>query len=500
MSFAHLGVPDHICRALAGRDITDPFEIQAATIADTLAGRDICGRAPTGSGKTLAFGIPLVAMVAPAEPKWPRGLVLVPTRELADQICAEMKTFAGRVSLAAVYGGVAYGRQKGALRRGVDVLVACPGRLEDLVASGDVHLGEVDMVVVDEADRMADMGFMPAVRRILDATAVRRQTLLFSATLDGDVAELTRRYQRDPVRHEVGEVAPDVTSMDHYAWLVDRSQRVSVLADAIAATGSTIVFCRTRHGADRVKQQLGRAGVPAVALHGGHSQGQRNRALAAFSTGTAPALVATDVAARGIHVDGVKTVVHFDLAADSKAYLHRSGRTARGGRRGIVVSLVGADQRSAARRLFKDVGLDVTVGAPDSARLSSGEAVPQRCADVKVDVEMVPAAQPRRGGSSEPARSRRRGPQTKDRATSHTARRAGDRSKKKRGNAMQGTVKFFNSSKGYGFISVEEGDDVFVHFSNIVGEGYRSLDEGQRVEFDVAPGRKGNEAHNVRAI
>ncbi|MEM1334822.1 MAG: DEAD/DEAH box helicase, partial [Actinomycetota bacterium] len=220
-TFAQLGVPAPICAALEQRGITEPFAIQAATIEDTLAGHDVCGRAPTGSGKTLAFGVPLVALSERADARRPRSLVLAPTRELADQIATELETFAGSLRIAAVYGGVGYGKQFDALRRGVDILIACPGRLEDLIQMGELTLDAVDRVVIDEADRMADMGFLPVVRRILDQTSPTRQTLLFSATLDGTVGELTRAYQHDPVRHEVGEDTPDITAADHYFWSVE---------------------------------------------------------------------------------------------------------------------------------------------------------------------------------------------------------------------------------------------------------------------------------------
>ncbi|MEM8905667.1 MAG: DEAD/DEAH box helicase [Actinomycetota bacterium] len=375
---AQLGVPESICRALEARGITEPFEIQAATIADALAGHDVCGRAPTGSGKTLAFGIPLVARVDRAQPKHPRGLVLAPTRELAEQIAGELRSFAGPVRIGVVYGGVGYGPQLSALRRGVDVLVACPGRLEDLIEQGEVHLDAVDHVVLDEADRMADMGFLPAVRRLLDQTARDRQTVLFSATLDGDVAQLTRDHQRDPVRHEVGEETPDVTAAHHVFWKVQRADRSSVTAQAIDAVWPAIVFCRTRHGADRVAKQIGKAGIEAVAIHGGRSQNQRTRALEQFAGGRVHALVATDVAARGIHVDDVALVVHYDPPEDHKTYLHRSGRTARAGRGGVVVSLVQPEQGKEVRKIQRDVGLTEPMVEPDAPALRAASSAPSR--------------------------------------------------------------------------------------------------------------------------
>ena len=368
-TFAQLGAPDFIVSALAQRGIIQPFAIQAATVADALAGRDVCGRAPTGSGKTLAFGIPLVASVGNAQPHKPRALVLAPTRELADQIMTELRTFAGKRRVSVAYGGVGYAPQIGALRRGVDILVACPGRLEDLIEQGHVNLSAVDKVVIDEADRMADMGFIPVVRRLLDQTAKQRQTMLFSATLDGDVATLTRDYQHDPVRHEVGDETPDVSAADHVFWSVARTDRIDICAEAIDAAGSTIVFCRTRHGCDRLARQLDRRGIHTAALHGGRSQSQRTRALAEFTAGKVQALVATDVAARGIHVEGIGAVVHYDVAADHKTYLHRSGRTARAGLGGVVVSLVQPEQVKELKSMQRKMGLEQPITQVDVAAI-----------------------------------------------------------------------------------------------------------------------------------
>ncbi|MDG2428446.1 MAG: DEAD/DEAH box helicase [Acidimicrobiales bacterium] len=370
-TFADLGVPSNIYQALDARGISSPFAIQAVTIADALAGRDVCGRAPTGSGKTLAFGIPLVASVGRADPRRPRGLVLAPTRELAEQIRTEIRSFAGKVRVGVVYGGVGYGPQLKALRDGIDILVACPGRLEDLIEQGAVDLRDVDRVVLDEADRMADMGFMPAVRRLLDQTAKVRQTVLFSATLDGDIAKLTRDYQNDPVRHEVGDETPDIAAATHLFWNVGKTERVDLAAKAVAAAWPAIIFCRTRHGADRLAKQLERSDIKAAAIHGGRSQSQRTRALADFSNSRVHALVATDVAARGIHVDRVAAVIHFDPPEDHKAYVHRSGRTARAGEGGVVISLVQPDQKKDVRRLQRDIGLEQLVTTADLALVCS---------------------------------------------------------------------------------------------------------------------------------
>jgi superfamily II DNA/RNA helicase len=367
ITFAQLGLPEPLVGALAKRDITEPFPVQAATIPDALRGLDVSGEAPTGSGKTLAFGLPLLTRVEKAKSKRPRALILAPTRELAEQIRTDLAPMGKTVGrwVGVVYGGVSYGPQKGALRKGVDVLVATPGRLEDLIEQRALSLGDVDIVVVDEADRMADMGFMPAVRRILDATATKRQTLLFSATLDGDIAILSRDYQINPVRHNAPPIDPKTIDVRHHFWHVKHHDRVGHTAEIVNALGKSIVFTRTRHGADRLAKQLARTGVQAVAMHGGRSQAQRNRALKDFATGRAQALIATDVAARGIHVDAVDSVIHFDPPADSKDYVHRSGRTARAGATGIVVSLVTGEQKRAAQRLQRDLKLNASLVAPE---------------------------------------------------------------------------------------------------------------------------------------
>jgi superfamily II DNA/RNA helicase len=358
-SFTDLGVRADLVALLERRAVSVPFPVQAATIPDLLKGRDVCGRAPTGSGKTLAFGLPLVERVGRGRPGRPRALVLAPTRELAAQIERELSPLAAERQrrIATVYGGVGYDAQRRALHRGVEILVACPGRLEDLIGQRAVDLGNVDIVVVDEADRMADMGFLPAVRRLLDATDPKRQTVLFSATLDGDVAVLTRDYQRDPVRHEVAGVESKAADAEHRFETVDTHRRVGRVAEVIAAEGATIVFCRTRHGADKVARQLTASGVRAASIHGGLSQNKRDRALADFSRGAVHALVATDVAARGIHVDDVACVVHYDPPVDAKTYVHRSGRTARKGGTGVVISFVAPDQQRDSHRLQHELGL-----------------------------------------------------------------------------------------------------------------------------------------------
>jgi superfamily II DNA/RNA helicase len=358
-SFADLGVSAEAARSLRARGITSAFPIQALAIPPALAGHDICGRAPTGSGKTIAFGVPLAARVGRSRPGKPRALILAPTRELAKQIEAEMIQLMdpnGRRRVAAFYGGVGFGAQLAALRRGVDVAVACPGRLKDLIGRGVLDLVDVSIVVIDEADRMADMGFLPDVKTILDQVRPDRQTLLFSATLDGDVDVLVSRYQRAPVRLAVEAAEPESVRATHRWIETPRGERVALAAGFVASNGSTVVFCRTKHGTERVAKQLAAVGVKAVALHGGRTQTQRERALASFASGRAQALVATDVAARGIHVDGVRCVIHFDLPATSKDYLHRSGRTGRAGSHGVVISFVTEADVVPARALQKAVG------------------------------------------------------------------------------------------------------------------------------------------------
>lgn len=375
-TFADLGLPPSITARLAERGLASPFPIQTAVIPDVLAGLDVCGRAPTGSGKTLAFGLPLVTRLGDARRRAPVALVLAPTRELAEQISRELDPYARALGhrVAAVYGGVGYRDQRSALDQGVELLVACPGRLEDLLKMGALTLDEVTAVVIDEADRMADMGFLPAVRRLVRATASPRQVLLFSATLEGPVSALVDEFQDSPTVHEVGERGPDITSARHLFWSVDRADRVGHVADIVNATGSSVVFTRTRHGADRLAKQLGRLGVAAEPIHGGRSQSQRDRALAAFTNGSASALVATDVAARGVHVDGVASVIHFDPPADAATYLHRSGRTARAGASGVVVSLVDPAVSKDVRALQRAVGLTTGVGTPDLSLLGPSVA------------------------------------------------------------------------------------------------------------------------------
>jgi len=406
-SFADLGVPAPIVRWLSAQGITSAFPIQEMTLPDALAGRDLCGKAPTGSGKTIAFGIPMVASVGEGEPRRPKGLVLVPTRELASQVRDELALLAGPRGkyIEAFYGGNGFGKQLNALRRGVDIAVACPGRLMDLINRGDIKLDAIEFVVIDEADRMADMGFLPEVRKILDLTPKSRQTLLFSATLDGDIDVLVRNYQRNPSRHELAKDPADGARVTHLFWNVARDQRVPLCAKIISSAGPTIVFCRTKRGADRVARQLEQTGLRTAAIHGDRSQSQRERALESFHRGQIDALVATDVAARGIHVDGVSAVVHLDPPADEKDYVHRSGRTGRAGAEGVVVTFVAPELRKDVTRMQKILKMPQGITSPDADGLPVLERPVRKARAVAPRHEDERTTRSGRPGSGSPRRA-----------------------------------------------------------------------------------------------
>jgi len=364
-SFGQLGLPARLISALAVRGIHEPFAIQARALPDAMAGRDVLGRAQTGSGKTLAFGLPMLTRLA--EPRGsagaagrpPRGLVLVPTRELAQQV-ADVLTPLGRtvgVSVATVYGGVPYARQIGRLRDGTDIVVATPGRLIDLLDRGACTLAATEITVIDEADHMADLGFLPAVTRIMDDTPAGGQRLLFSATLDHGVGQLVTRYLNDPALHAVAPQAGTAGTAEHSVLVMDAQDKLAVAAEIAGRPSRTLFFVRTKHGAERLAKQISRAGVAAGAIHGDRNQNQRQRALDAFAAGHPRVLVATDVAARGIHVDDVELVVHFDPPNDHKDYLHRSGRTARAGASGLVVTLAEEGQVREVQKLHDAAGV-----------------------------------------------------------------------------------------------------------------------------------------------
>jgi superfamily II DNA/RNA helicase/cold shock CspA family protein len=561
MSFADLGVPSNLVERLRARGITEAFPIQEAALPDALAGRDVVGKAATGSGKTLAFGLPLMARLTKARPRKPVALILVPTRELAAQVqkeIAQLTDDRGR-RVICIYGGTSYNVARKALNFGVDVVVACPGRLEDMLEQGALDLSSIETVVVDEADRMADMGFLPCVRRIVGATPHNRHVMLFSATMGPDVKSLVREFTNDAAIHDVvGEEAP--SDVDHYFWRVPRDQRPQFTADIVEEYERAIVFTRTKHGADRLARQLEERGITAVPLHGDRTQAQRERALRSVKNGQIRVLVATDVAARGIHIDLLPVVVHYDPPAQAIDYLHRSGRTGRAGATGAVISLVGEDVIGQVKRMQKALGLNASIEPREDAPAIRLGAVDDTVAAERLDdrggkgrserstprehdrgprtferrerATSERSPRPERGARSERTerapradhssseRSDRpdRGPRTErtlNERTPRTERTYTDRAARPerpatreprfaaRGVSPRGSeavVSFFNDSKGFGFASDDKGDDLFIHFSNIVGDGFKSLAQGQKITFEEATGPKGREARNVRVV
>ena len=366
MTFSDLGVPASLVAVLTAQGIESPFPIQTSTLPDTLNGRDVLGRGRTGSGKTLAFALPMVARLASStgarRPARPRGLILAPTRELATQIATTIEPLARaeRLSVTTIFGGVSQGRQVSALNGGVDILVACPGRLEDLLSQKVLSLDGVEITVLDEADHMADLGFLPGVKRIMDRTPKRGQRMLFSATLDNGVDQIVKRYLENPLHHSVDSAESPVVQMTHHVLAVaDQETKRLVVNELASGTGRRLLFMRTKHQAKKLAKQLTAAGIPAVDLHGNLSQPARERNLAAFMSGEVKVLVATDIAARGIHVDNIELVVHVDPPAEHKAYLHRSGRTARAGSAGDVVTVMLPEQAADVRALTRQAKIDV---------------------------------------------------------------------------------------------------------------------------------------------
>jgi superfamily II DNA/RNA helicase len=410
MTFAELGLDSKLVAALAARDIREPFAIQARALPDAMAGRDVLGRAETGSGKTLAFGLPMLSRIASMggrpRPAAPRGLILVPTRELAQQVAGVLTPLARTVgvSVTTVYGGVPINRQISRVGGGVDIVVATPGRLIDLIERRACVLTGVEVTVLDEADHMADLGFLPSVTQILDLTPAGGQRMLFSATLDRGVDQLVRSYLTDPALHAV---APDIAAgsmAEHAVLVLTADEKVAVAAEMARRPARTLFFVRTKHGADRLARQLERAGVPAGAIHGDRNQNQRQRALDAFAAGHPRVLVATNVAARGIHVDGIELVVHFDPPNDHKDYLHRSGRTARAGASGMVVTLVVREQLREIERLHGAAGVD-----PARHHVTAEHPVVQEIATTGTPVPPPPPAPEQRPRpASAPPRGRRR--------------------------------------------------------------------------------------------
>ena len=394
--FASLGLPVPLVERLARDGITTPFPIQTATIPDALAGRDVLGRGQTGSGKTFAFGLPTLTRLAAGDralARRPRALILTPTRELAIQISDALEPFVHVMGLRhkLVAGGMPYPPQLMALDRGVDLLIATPGRLKDLMERGAVQLVDISIMILDEADHMADMGFLPEITEILDALPEGGQRLLFSATLDRGIDAVVKRYLRDAVTHSTDDATASVTTMEHHILLIDPKHKKAITAEVANSEGRTLVFVRTKLGADRVAEQLREQGVFAAALHGGLAQGARNRVLSAFRDGSLPVLVATDVAARGIDVDDVGVVLQADPPADHKDYLHRAGRTARAGKKGCVVTLALPHQRRGMERMAREAGLDVV-----ATRSAPGDEVLIATGARKPDGVAIPESQARR--------------------------------------------------------------------------------------------------------
>lgn len=394
-SFDDFSLPEAVVRELTTQGITAPFPIQQATLPDSLKGRDVLGRGRTGSGKTLAFALPIVTRLAASrergnrEPRRPRALVLAPTRELANQINATIEPLARslRLNTVTIFGGVSQSRQVSALNGGVDIVIACPGRLEDLLGQKALTLDAIEISVLDEADHMADLGFLPGVKRILDRTPKNGQRLLFSATLDNGVDQLVKRFLTNPVKHSVDSAESPVDAMTHHIFAVrDQAAKRDLVHELASGTTRRVLFMRTKHHAKRLAKQLTAAGIPAVDLHGNLSQGARERNLAAFSSGEVKVLVATDIAARGIHVDDVDLVVHVDPPAEHKAYLHRSGRTARAGRGGDVVTVMLPEQKGDVRSLTKLAKITAT-----PQPVSAGDAVVSSLIGERAEIVM-PAA------------------------------------------------------------------------------------------------------------
>jgi len=406
ISFAQLGLHSALVEYLDHSGITTPFPIQVATIPDAIAGRDVLGRGRTGSGKTLSFALPLLTRLAESnrrrQPNKPRALILVPTRELANQVNEVIMPLAKALGMftTTIYGGVGYGGQLTALRKGVDIVVACPGRLVDHLNSRNINFSEVEVTVLDEADHMAELGFLQHVEEILRQTPEDSQRLLFSATLDRGIDRLVRNYLHNPVTHEVDSEQSPVDAMAHHVLHIRNDDRFGVLKSLCAAPGKTLVFTRTKHGAARLAEQLMKAGVPSVELHGNLSQAARARNLSAFSSGRADTLVATDIAARGIHVDDIALVIHADPPEEHKAYLHRSGRTARAGATGTVVTLMTDNQRRNVRALTKSAGIEPTTTrvTPEDdflAELAPGERVFRESSSIVLHEERLDSS---RGG------------------------------------------------------------------------------------------------------
>ncbi|MAP65911.1 MAG: RNA helicase [Euryarchaeota archaeon] len=442
VSFSDLGIGPAIVRELNKQGISEPFEVQKESIPDSLLGRDVCCRAPTGSGKTLAFGLPLIARTRRANSKRPTGLILTPTRELAEQINSVLRPIAQAVDrdMVSIYGGVSYKKQYNALNKGVDILVACPGRLIDLLDRRALKLDDVETVVLDEADRMADMGFMEPVCEILDLCAENRQTILFSATLDEDVSELVKNYQNNPVTIEVGPKEVSIENMQHLFWTMKPHQKLRVTSEILTKCGKTMIFCKTRRGVDRLGDEMYDAEINVATLHGGLNQRQRDRALRRFTKGGAAALVATDVAARGIDIQGVNCVIHYDPPENGKAYKHRSGRTARAGADGVVISYVQRSQQRTYNKIQNEVGIKRRFQPPNVENLTE---YPMDYVEEVFEEELKPPPTKNRRRRIR----RQRGPPQKSRSSSERQRKKSHRSKFSKKNNTDSGKKFNPKNK-----------------------------------------------------
>ena len=442
VSFSDLGIGPAIVRELNKQGISEPFEVQKESIPDSLLGRDVCCRAPTGSGKTLAFGLPLIARTRRANSKRPTGLILTPTRELAEQINSVLRPIAQAVDrdIVSIYGGVSYKKQYNALNKGVDILVACPGRLIDLLDRRALKLDDVETVVLDEADRMADMGFMEPVCEILDLCAENRQTILFSATLDEDVSELVKNYQNNPVTIEVGPKEVSIENMQHLFWTMKPHQKLRVTSEILTKCGKTMIFCKTRRGVDRLGDEMYDAEINVATLHGGLNQRQRDRALRSFTKGGAAALVATDVAARGIDIQGVNCVIHYDPPENGKAYKHRSGRTARAGADGVVISYVQRSQQRTYNKIQNEVGIKRRFQPPNVENLTE---YPMDYVEEVFEEELKPPPTKNRRRRIR----RQRGPPQKSRSSSERQRKKSHRSKFSKKNNTDSGKKFNPKNK-----------------------------------------------------
>ena len=400
--FSDFDISPNLVQALEKQGLTKPFEVQVETIPEAILGKDICCRAPTGSGKTLAFGLPLLARSKKATSKRPTSLVLTPTRELAEQIRNVLSPLAKSIDrdVISIYGGTSYQPQLRGLKNGVDIVVACPGRLLDLLDRNSLSLENVDVVVVDEADRMADMGFIKPLRSILDKCSTKCQTILFSATLDNEVSEIVRVYQKNPVNISVGPKDISIDDMQHLFWSMKNHGKTTIAVEIISKCGRSMLFCRTRAGVDKLGKKMYESGVSNSTLHGGLSQGQRDRAMKEFSSGKSIALICTDVAARGIDIEGVNCVIHYDPPENGKAYKHRSGRTARAGSAGLVVSLVQKSQQKPYAQIQREVGIDYRFKSPDIGSLPQLDFEPGELNKKGNPNKSRGSSRRRRGGSS----------------------------------------------------------------------------------------------------